>query len=120
MKRGEVYDARLDPIEGSEQGGTRPIIVVSRGAINQSSPLIIAVPCTTYRKEKKIYPSQILIKAPQGGLDQDTIALAEQLRALSKTRLIRLRGALSSNSLKQLDMALAITLDLSLQNNQEL
>lgn len=33
MRRGEIYDARLEPTEGSEQGGTRPIIIVSRDAI---------------------------------------------------------------------------------------
>ena len=36
MKRGEIYDARLEPVEGSEQGGTRPVIVVSRDVINVS------------------------------------------------------------------------------------
>jgi mRNA interferase MazF len=37
MKRGEVYDARLDPVEGSEQRGSRPVVIVSRDAINESS-----------------------------------------------------------------------------------
>jgi len=42
MKRGEVYDARLDPVEGSEQRGSRPVVVVSRDAINESSPVVSA------------------------------------------------------------------------------
>ncbi|PSB02403.1 type II toxin-antitoxin system PemK/MazF family toxin [Merismopedia glauca] len=113
MKRGEVYDARLDPVEGSEQGGTRPVIIVSREAINASSPLVMAVPCTTYRVGRRIYPSQIVISAPDGGLDSDTIALGEQLRTLSKTRLLRLRGMLSQEALAQLNQALLIALDLS-------
>ena len=108
MKRGEVYDARLDPVEGSEQGGTRPVIIVSREAINLSSPLIMAVPCTTYRVGRRIYPSQIIIQAPDGGLERDTIALGEQLRTLSKTRLIRLRGILSNQTIIQLNQALLI------------
>ena len=112
MKRGEVYDARLEPIEGSEQGGTRPVIIVSRNAINNSSPLVIAVPCTTYRTKRRIYPSQILIKAPNGGLVQDSLALGEQLRALSKTRLIKFRGVLDSDTLSELNNALSIALEL--------
>ena len=112
MKRGEVYDARLDPVEGSEQGGTRPVIIVSREAINASSPLVMAVPCTTYRVGRRLYPSQIRIKAPNGGLERDTIALGEQLRTLSKTRLIRLRGILSNQTMLQLNQALLIALDL--------
>lgn len=112
MKRGEVYDARLDPVEGSEQGGTRPVIVVSRDAINASSPVVVTVPCTTYRLGRRIYPSQVLINAPDGGLDSDTIALGEQLRTLSKTRLLRCRGVLSDKALTQLNQAILIALDL--------
>lgn len=112
MKRGEVYDARLDPVEGSEQGGTRPVIIVSREAINLSSPLVIAVPCTTYRVERRLYPSQIVIQAPDGGLQRDTIALGEQLRTISQTRLLHLRGTLSNQAMFQLNQALLITLDL--------
>jgi mRNA interferase MazF len=112
MKRGEVYDARLDPVEGSEQGGTRPVIIVSREVINASSPLVIIVPCTTYRDGRRIYPSQIVIQAPNGGLERDTIALGEQLRTLSKTRLLRRRGILSSEAMTQLNQALLIALDL--------
>lgn len=112
MRRGEVYDARLDPIEGSEQGGNRPIIIVSRDGINANSNLVVAVPCTTYRSQRRIYPSQILITAPDGGLDRDTVALGEQVRAISKSRLLRLRGMLSDAVMAELDRALLITLDL--------
>lgn len=112
MNRGEIYDARLDPIEGSEQGGTRPVIIVSRSVINASSPVVLAVPCTTYRSGKRIYPTQVLIQAPNGGLTQDSIAMADQVRVLSKSRLLRLRGTLSDESISQLNQALLIALDL--------
>lgn len=112
MRRGEVYDARLDPTEGSEQGGTRPVIIVSRDAINASSQVVLAVPCTTYRPSRRIYPSQILLKAPDGGLDSDSVALGEQVRVLAKTRITRLRGALSASALAQLNRVLLIALDL--------
>ncbi|MBW4621162.1 MAG: type II toxin-antitoxin system PemK/MazF family toxin [Cyanosarcina radialis HA8281-LM2] len=117
MKRGEVYNARLDPVEGSEQGGTRPVIIVSREAINASSPLVMAVPCTTYRVGRRIYPSQIVIFAPDGGLEADTIALGEQLRTLSKTRLLSLRGTLSNQAMAELNQALLIALDLLVTNS---
>lgn len=55
MKRGEVYDARLEPIEGSEQGGTRPVIIVSRNVINVNSSVVLTVPCTTHKPNKRIY-----------------------------------------------------------------
>ena len=59
MNRGEVWDASLDPTEGSEQAGIRPIIIVSRNAINTSSSVVLAVPCTTYRTRKRISTSQV-------------------------------------------------------------
>lgn len=112
MKRGEIYDARLEPVEGSEQGGTRPVIIVSRDAINAYSPVVLAVPCTTYRSNKRIYPTQVLIKASDGGLISDSIAMADQVRVLSKTRLLKLQGTLNNEKIAQLNQALLITLDL--------
>jgi mRNA interferase MazF len=112
MKRGEVYDARLEPIESSEQGDTRPLIIVSRDVINMNSSVVLAVPCTTHKPNKRIYPTQVLIKAPDGGFDRDLIAMADQVRVLSKTRLLNLRGKISDSLIAQLDRALAIALDL--------
>ncbi|BAZ17203.1 MazE/toxin transcriptional modulator MazF [Calothrix sp. NIES-4071] len=112
MKRGEVYDARLEPSEGSEQGGTRPVIIVSRDIINASSPVILAVPCTTYRSTKRVFPTQVLILAPDGGLDRDSVAMADQVRVLSKSRILRLRGTVSNSVITELNKALLIALDL--------
>jgi mRNA interferase MazF len=112
MKRGEIYDARLEPSEGSEQGGTRAVIIVSRDAINLSSPVVLAVPCTTYRKNKRLYPTQVLIQVPDGGLNQDSVAMADQIRVLSKTRLLNMRGIVSGSVMTQLEKALLIALDL--------
>ena len=112
MRRGEVYEARLDPTEGSEQAGSRPVIIVSRDAINTASPIVIVVPCTTYRPGSRLYPSQVLLHATDGGLTVDSIALGEQVRALAKSRLKQRRGLLSPQTLLQLDRALLITLDL--------
>jgi mRNA interferase MazF len=113
MERGEIYDARLDPVEGSEQGGTRPVVIVSRDAINAYSPVVLAVPCTTYRENRRVYPTQVLVIAPDGGLSDDSIIMADQVRVLAKSRLLTLRGKLSSTTLGQLNQALVIALDLS-------
>lgn len=112
MERGDVYDARLDPVEGSEQGGTRPVVVVSRDAINAYSPVVLAVPCTTYRENRRVYPTQVLVVAPEGGLSNDSIFMADQVRVLAKDRLLRLRGRLNPSSIEQLNQALIIALDL--------
>lgn len=112
MKRGDVFEARLDPVEGSEQAGIRPVVVVSRDAINEASPVVVVVPCTTWRPERRIYPSQVVLRAPDGGLKVDSIALGEQARAIAKTRLRSHWGTLSPGAMRRLDRALLITLDL--------
>jgi mRNA interferase MazF len=112
MRRGELYDVRLNPTEGSEQSGIRPAIIVSRDAINAASNVVIAVPCTTYRSGKRSYPTQVLIRAPEGGLDVDSVALGEQVRALSANRLLRRRGAVTVSTLARLERALLVAMDL--------
>lgn len=77
-----MYDARLDPAEGSEQRGSRPVVFISRNAINESSPVVSAVPCTTYRVGRRVYPTQVLVQAPEGGLEADSVILGEQARAI--------------------------------------
>lgn len=112
MRRGEVCDARLDPTEGSERAGYRPVIIVTRDAINAALPIVIVVPCTTYRLERRVYPSQVVLHAPEGGLSSNSVALCEQVRAISKRRLVRSRGVLSPGTLNQIDRGLLIALDL--------
>jgi mRNA interferase MazF len=112
VRRGDVYDTRLDPIEGSEQAGTRPAIIVSRDAINANLSIVIVVPCTTYRPSTRLHPGRILLRSPEGGLSADSIALCEQVRTIAKTRLLRHRGTISTESLAQIERGLLITLDL--------
>ena len=40
MRRGDVYDTRFDPIEGSEASGRRPAVIVSRDSFNAASPVV--------------------------------------------------------------------------------
>jgi mRNA interferase MazF len=112
MKRGDVFDARLNPTEGSEQAGVRPVIVVSRDAINKSSPVIVVVPLTKAANVKRNYPNNVTIEKGAGGLTFESILLGGQVRAISKSRLLRQRGTLSTEIMQQVDRALRITLDL--------
>jgi mRNA interferase MazF len=86
--------------------------VVSRNSINTSRPTVLAVPCTTYRPGKRVYVTQVLIYAPEGGLSADSIALAKQVRILSKSRFGEYRGSLSSLSIEKISTALALAMDL--------
>ncbi len=111
-RRGDVFMARLGPQEGSEQAGSRPVIVVSRDSINLNSPVVVIVPVTDRRHKQRIYPSQAVLKQGDGGLTKESVALGEQVRAISSSRLIRQMGHLSRDTLSRINEALKIALDL--------
>lgn len=111
--RGDVFMANLDPSEGSEQGGTRPVVVVSRDAINKFSPVVVIASITNAANKKKIYPSHVKVPAGMGGLSIDSIVICEQVRAINKTRLQRQLGKFDKATMTSIEAALKITLDLS-------
>lgn len=114
MIRGDIYQADLDPTEGSEQAGKRPVIIVSRNGINRSSPVVVIVPLTKYSSRKKIYPSHHLIKASaDNGLSIDSIAKCEQIRAIAKSRLSNKLGKVNDPDREKIDRALKIVLSLT-------
>jgi mRNA interferase MazF len=104
--------ARLDPPEGSEQAGQRPVVVVSRDSINEHSSVVVIVPVTDRVHKKTIYPSHVVLGTGEGGLTKESVVLGEQVRAISTTRLIRYIGHLSGPSTAQIAAALRIVLDL--------
>jgi mRNA interferase MazF len=112
MKRGDVYRVRPDPIEGSEQAGTRPAVIVSRDAINRYSPVVLICPLTNAGHVPRLYPSDVPVRAPEGGLRLDSVVLTLQLRAVAKTRLLELLGELEADTMAQVEAAIKITLDL--------
>lgn len=107
-----MFYALLDPTKGSEQAGTRPVIIVSRDAINQNSSVVVCVPVTDLTNCSKIYPSQILLKKGVGGLKMDSVAMGEQVRAITTDRLGDRIGTLDRQSLSELGKRLKIALDL--------
>jgi len=112
MIRGEVYQANLDPVTGSEQGGTRPVLIVSRDALNANAPIVIVVPLTSRDNKKRLYPTHVELAAGEGSLSKNSVALCEQLRAVSKNRLTKRLGKLSSQRMSLIEATLIIALDL--------
>jgi mRNA interferase MazF len=110
--RGDVFAALLDPTRGSEQAGRRPVIIVSRDAINHSSSVVIVVPVTDLANCARIYPSQVVLRKGAGGLSIDSVALCEQVRAITKNRLGGHMGRLDSKSVAIIGEKLKIALDL--------
>ena len=115
MKRGDVYMAGLDPVIGSEQGGTRPVVIIQNNTGNLHAPTVIAVPVTSSAGKPPL-PTHAPLAAGEGGLWLDSIALCEQVRTLEKARLSRKLGSVSDASLRLIDRALQVSLDISGEN----
>jgi len=111
-RRGDVYMARLDPREGSEQAGQRPVVVMSRDSINEHSSVVVVVPVTDRTHKRTIYPSHVILRTGEGGLTKESVVLGEQVRAISTMRLVRYMGHLSGQNVNQIASALKIVLDL--------
>jgi mRNA interferase MazF len=111
--RGDVFTARLDPTEGSEQAGTRPVIVVSRDSINANSPVVVIVPVTDAANVKRLYPSHALLAKGRGGLKMDSIVKTEQIRAIQSSRFLSYHGRLEKESMSRIEEAIKITLAFS-------
>jgi len=110
--RGDVFIAVLDPVEGSEEGGTRRVVVVSRDSLNKYSSVVCICPITDAENKKRTYPSHVLVPAGVGGQTIDGIILCEQVRTINKTRLRELKGKLDKGIITQVNAALKIALDL--------
>ncbi|MBQ8201887.1 MAG: type II toxin-antitoxin system PemK/MazF family toxin [Clostridia bacterium] len=109
MKRGDIYRADLDPVVGSEQGGTRPVVIIQNDIGNLHSPTVIVAAITT-RHKKPHLPVHVPITAQESGLARDSVVLTEQVRTLEKSRLTRYLGALSEAAMRRIDRALAMSL----------
>ena len=105
VKRGEIWLADLSPARGTEQAGTRPVVVVQSDRANPYSPHTIIVPFTT-KIRLKLLPSHVLVHAGEGGLTQDSVALCEQIRVADVGRLIRLIGSVPKTRMDEVDLAL--------------
>lgn len=92
IKRGEIYFVSLDPAQGREQAGKRPVLVVSSDIVN-AQPLVVAVVAGTDSKNvSRDYPTNIRVTAAESGLPKDTVFLCFQVRSLDHARF---RGSLA-------------------------
>ncbi len=109
IKRGEVYFADLSPVFGSEQGGTRPVLVIQNDIGNKYSPTVIVAAITSQINKAKL-PTHIELEAKQYGLQKDSVILLEQVRTLDKRRLKDKIGSIDSGKMRRIDNALLISL----------
>ncbi|MFM2429712.1 MAG: hypothetical protein RLZZ511_925 [Cyanobacteriota bacterium] len=111
MKRGEIYYANLDPTVGSEVNKRRPVLLVSNNVNNRANTLVTVLPITS--SIDRVYPFEVLLPAAESGLMKDSKAQAQQIRTLSKQRLIgKMLGQLTAEKMQAIDAAMRLHLNL--------
>lgn len=109
VKRGEIWIASLDPTEGSEQAGTRPVFVFQNDVLSKYTTTVLAIPLTKTLQRASI-PFCVSIPKGEGGLTADSVALCFQLRVLDKKRLQRKLGVVSKKTLDVIEDSMLHTM----------
>ncbi len=110
VRRGEIYYVDWSAGRGSEQAGVRPALIVQNDVGNRHSSTTIVVAITTRRHQ--VYPFQVGITAAESGLPKDSVIKCEQVQTIDEARLGRLAGTLASEKLREVDVALHVSLGL--------
>lgn len=105
----------LDPAMEGEANKRPPAVIVSNDGANASAArlgrgIVTVVPMTS--NTEQVFPFQVLVPAGASGLPVESKAQAEQVRAVSVTRLSDKMGALPLELLDQVDEALPLHLAL--------
>ena len=111
VKRGDIFYADLSPVEGSEQGGVRPVLIVQNDTGNRHSPTVIAAAITSQTGKARL-PTHISVAPLSCGLPKESVILLEQVRTLDKRRLREKMGRLDEGVMKQVDTAIAVSFGL--------
>lgn len=107
IRRGEIYYADLSLGVGSEQGGTRPVLILQNDTGNRYSPTTIIAPITSVKK-KYTLPTHIGIRCTF--LEKASMILLEQIRTVDKQRLHSRLGQISREDMQRVESAMNISL----------
>jgi len=106
-----VYFVAFDPTLGAEIRKTRPALILQNDIANRSSPITI-VAAITSKFDEELYPTEVLVRTPEGGLDADSVVLLNQIRSVDRRRLMRRVGRLMPETMRLVDRALVLSLGL--------
>lgn len=98
----------MRPVRGREQDGVRPALVLSVDKLNHGpADLVIVLPITS--RDKGI-PTHVPIPKGEGGLDADSFIKCEDIRSISKDRLVRRRGTVTRTRMEAAEYIIRVLL----------
>lgn len=108
-----IFIADLNPVQGSEQRGKRPVLVISDEDFNKLMPVVTILPITSLKEGRTVYPNEALLRRGTASLSHDSIVLAHQIRTISKQRLKDMLGSIGDRGAQEtINGALRIHLNL--------
>ena len=111
-RRGDVYLANLDPYIGSEQGGTRPVVVLQNDVGNRYAPTLIVATVTSRTEKKKYQPTHVLI-AHNTAFEKPSVVQLEQIFTIDKSRIQRFLGQTTRHEIRRIEEALMNSLEIN-------
>ena len=106
---GEVWRMTFDPVQGHEQGGIRPGLIISNNSFNRTPhTFCIVVPLT---RTNRGIPSHVAVHPPEGGLRDVSFALCEQAKSLSTSRLIQRMGIVEPATVERVRTIVGMFID---------
>lgn len=107
IHRGEIYFVSLNPVQGREQAGYRPVLVVSCDVINRLPLVVTVVVGTKGGNIPTDYPSNVRVSTSESGLPTETVFLCFQLRSLDPGRFLGPpSGKLTPTAMEKIERAL--------------
>lgn len=110
-KRGEIYLVNFDPTLGAEIKKTRPALILQNDIANRHSSITI-VAAISFQFDDRLYPTEVLVRAPEGGLTADSVVLLNQIRSIDKLRLLKRLGTLKQGTMERVDRAFLLSVGL--------
>lgn len=87
VKKWDIWFLNLNPTQGSEQNGVRPVLVISNDAVNDNLTVFTCIPFSSIKVGAKIYPTEVYLSSSESGLPKDSVLMLQQIRTVSEDRL---------------------------------
>ena len=113
IQRSQIYFVNLNPTQGREQAGERPVLVLSIDAINRQPLVVTVIVGTKGANVRRDYPTNVRVPAEESGLPMETVFLGFQVRSLDAKRFPATpAGQLSQTKILEVEAAVRYCLGL--------
>ena len=102
----------MEPHIGSEQGGTRPVVVLQNDVGNRYAPTLIVATVTSRTEKKRYQPTHVLI-AHNTAFEKPSVVQLEQIFTIDKSRVQRFLGRLTQDEMHEIEKGVVSSLDLN-------